>query len=451
MRLLDNSTLVIQRQLEMMNVLIGFEQANRYVIMDPSGNHIGYLAEQEHGVGNAVARQMFKTHRSFTTHVFDKEEKEVLRFHRPFSWINSRIRVYDSVGKDTGYTGSASLQGTSPGSIVSQTSANISSLALRDMRIIGSAEQEWAPLRRKYNMFLARNLEDDPAAQGTPQIASGDLPLISSKAVAVVESDTREVGMLQFARVDEPFLSWDFSLKSEDDRLIGSVNRNFSGFAREIFTDTGLYALRMDSAGTAESQEPVSGMTLDQRAVMLATAVSIDFDYFSRNSGSGGMWPLWMPWFGGGGEAAGGAAAGGAAAGEAGAAGAGTVGAVGETGLAGEAAGAAARGLGSAEGVAVGAGTMAGYEAMQRGREASQQVDEQSPQAGNSDPYLDNPGQHPGDGDVWGQSQDPWAQSGTQEQDPWGKQGGESGGESGGDSGGGDDGGGDWGDWSDLF
>lgn len=27
------------------------------------------------------------------------------------------------------------------------------------------------------------------------------------------------------------------------------------------------------------------GLTLDQRAVMLATAVSVDFDYFSRHSG----------------------------------------------------------------------------------------------------------------------------------------------------------------------
>jgi hypothetical protein len=436
MRLLDNSTLIIQRQLEMMNVLMGFEQANRYVIMDPHGNHIGYLAEQEHGIGNAVVRQMLKTHRSFTTHVFDKEEKEVLRFHRPFSWINSRIRVYDAVGNDAAYTSSNTLQGTSAGSIVSQTSSNISSIPLRDMRIIGSAEQEWAPLRRKYNMFLARSLEDDAAGPNTPQIASGDLPLSSSKAVAVVDGDAREVGMQQFARVDEPFLSWDFSLKSEDSRLIGTVNRNFAGFAREIFTDTGVYALRMDSAGTeAEQSEPVSGMTLDQRAVMLATAVSIDFDYFSRHSSSGvgGMWPMWMPWFGGG------EAAGGVAAGEAGAAGAGAVGAVGESGVAAEA-GAAARGLGSAEGVATGAATMAGYEAMQRGRQS--QADDASPQAGNSDPYLDNPGQQPGapgQEDVWGQTKSPWDESSNAEQDPWGSQGGDDAGGGGGDS--------DWGDW----
>ncbi|CBY01647.1 hypothetical protein LEMA_P004340.1 [Plenodomus lingam JN3] len=459
MRLLDNSTLVVQRQLEMMNVLMGFEQANRYVIMDPHGNHVGYLAERDHGLGNAMARQMFKTHRSFTTHVFDREEREILRFHRPFSWINSRIRVYDAVAADgAAYTHSTSLQGISPDSIVSQTSANISSMPLSDMRIIGSAEQEWGLMRRKYNLFLARNLDDSAAAPGTPQLSSGDLPLSNSKAVAVAEGDSREVGMVQFARVDEPFLSWDFSLMSEDGRLVGSVNRNFAGFAREIFTDTGVYALRMDSAalstepshlisqtneGGKSSMKGYPGMTLDQRAVMLATAVSIDFDYFSRHSGSGGMMPMWMPMWMGGGEAAGGAAAGGAAAGEAGVvgAGAGAIEAAGETGIAG--AGAAARGLGSAEGVATGAATMAGYEAMQRGRGATQ-ADDMSPQA--TDPYqanpVDQPQSPPGQEgeDIWGQKDDPWAQNNNQGQDPWGQQGGsESGGDGGGDS--------DWDDW----
>lgn len=146
----------------------------------------------------------------------------------------------------------------------------------------------------------------------------------------------------QFAAIDEPFLSWDFTLADLNGSLIGSINRNFRGFGREIFTDTGQYILRMDAASpettnisnsevvkrfpkrevqegelissrkaiklykerklelTAEekglvfSGEPirqlverpsVKGLTLDQRAVMLATAVSIDFDYFSHTSG----------------------------------------------------------------------------------------------------------------------------------------------------------------------
>lgn len=129
----------------------------------------------------------------------------------------------------------------------------------------------------------------------------------------------------------------DFSLLTDSTppSLIGSVNRNFAGFGREIFTDTGVYALRMDAASVAaEPQHLISnshkqhsyrvpaavetpestelegvgkpaagrGMTLDERAVMLAAAVSIDFDYFSRHSsamGHGGFMPIGV--FGGGG------------------------------------------------------------------------------------------------------------------------------------------------------
>ena len=77
--ILANSAIVVQRKLELMNVLVGFEQANRYMIMDPQGNHLGYIAERDLGTGNMMARQMFSTHRSFTAHVFDKDGKEVLR------------------------------------------------------------------------------------------------------------------------------------------------------------------------------------------------------------------------------------------------------------------------------------------------------------------------------------------------------------------------------------
>ncbi|KAF2201032.1 Scramblase-domain-containing protein [Delitschia confertaspora ATCC 74209] len=459
MNILDNSAIVVQRQLEMMNVLMGFEQANRYVIMDPHGNHIGYLAEQEHGIGNTLARQMLKTHRSFTTHVFDRHEKEVLRFHRPFSWISSRIRVYDAVGTGSGtYTTSGALQGTSVQAALNQSATQISSIPLNEMRIIGAAEQQWAPLRRKYNLFLARDLSQTPASAEALQLASGELPLSNSKALQVVEGDQRETGFMQFARVDEPFLSWDFTLRSEDNRLVGSVNRNFGGFARELFTDTGVYALRMDAAAlsqgpsntiTKTDDQPVPalsahpGMTLDQRAVMLATAVSIDFDYFSRHSGAGGgmgFFPMWFPMWGG--EAA----AGGAAA-EAGA-----VGAAGEAGIASEA-GAAARGLGAAEVTgagAAGAGTMAGYEAMHRGRdaasqqEAGQEMDPQSPTSGygpsdQSQPHV------PAQEDVWGETQNPWGtnepNTANPDDDFWG---------TGGQGRGGEDGGGDgdgWGDW----
>ena len=77
--ILANSGLVIQRQIEMMNLFLGFEQANRYVILDAQGNHTGYMAEHDGGIGKSLARQTFRTHRPFTAHIFDRTGKEVLR------------------------------------------------------------------------------------------------------------------------------------------------------------------------------------------------------------------------------------------------------------------------------------------------------------------------------------------------------------------------------------
>lgn len=178
------------------------------------------------------------------------------------------------------------------------------------MRAIGEAQQQWAPLRRKYNLFLYRQPPNQKIHRGGRNYSPVKHSLSENQRLQL-SSASQGVGaqFSQFAYVDEPFLSWDFSLRSTDSNLIGSVNRNFTGFGREIFTDTGVYALRMDAAGLAESpqssisttgvahQNPITEMTLDQRAVMLATAVAVDFDYFSRKSGSGGM--MWIPWFGG--------------------------------------------------------------------------------------------------------------------------------------------------------
>lgn len=441
--LLAESGIVVQRQIEMMNVFLGFEQANRYVILDPHGNHIGYMAEHEGGIGRSMGRQLLRTHRAFTTNIFDRHGEEVLRFNRPFSYINSTIRVYDPL--EPGAHSNVKLSSATamqPATDVGPVHT-LSQLPLNAMRIIGEAQSEWAPLRRKYALFLAH-----------------DLPSNSPVDAMSTQKASNAPDMVQFASINEPWLSWDFSLKSASDQLIGSVNRSFRGFAREIFTDTGSYALRMDSAGLdqeAANRHIVSqshqgerayaealgsasktGMTLDQRAVMLATAVTVDYDYFSRQShgGSGMMLPFMM---GGGGE---GAAAGGAAAGTAEAAGAGEVGAA--VGGAGRAVGGAAGAGGIAEGGIAGAGTMAGYEAMQRGMGRDQPppqdapVDDASPQAPSDDGYgaqqpndYQSPqsgfgGEQPPGEDVWGGDKDPWQDS----------QGAAGGGEGGGEGGG---------------
>ncbi|KAJ1972970.1 hypothetical protein H4R35_004383 [Dimargaris xerosporica] len=228
---LANSALVVTRQLEMLNVLVGFEQANKYAIVDPQGNPAGFIAEED-TFANSLSRQFLRTHRQFKATILDKDGNVVLTIHRPFSWINSRIYVKTPNGE-----------------------------------VIGEVHQEWHLWKRRYDLFVR-----------------GD----------------------QFARIDGSFLTWDFDMVDDQGHLISSVNRNFSGFAREIFTDTGQYVLRMDAAAAAlttnPEPQPTRALTLDERAVALACAVTIDIDYFSRHSshGSGGLmpFPIFFPGYG---------------------------------------------------------------------------------------------------------------------------------------------------------
>ncbi|KAI2793846.1 hypothetical protein POX_a00433 [Penicillium oxalicum] len=444
--ILANSGLVVQRQLEMLNFMIGFEQANKYVIMDAGGAHVGYMAEQEKGMANTMARQWFRTHRSFVTHVFDRQMNEVLRFHRPFSWINSRIKVYDPLGQGSSFSNSSASSSTaSPVAIQPifppPSDARVSPLDFAQMRVIGEAQQQWAPLRRKYNLFTFHPSPNVDTDMGTYKFPLAESGLSQQQQLQVAQGSPDGQGEFnQFAYVNEPFLSWDFSLLSAENRMIGSVNRNFAGFAREIFTDTGMYALRMDAAGqgsetSAGQAHHTPGMTLDQRAVMLATAVSIDFDYFSRHSGSGGFgfMPLWFPGFGG--EAAAGGAAAGEAAGAAGGAAAGGA-AAGEAGALGEvASGALGRGAGVAGDVAAGvagAGAMAGYDAMHRGMSGGQAPESpasSAPGQANVPPSDQQMSEQPSrPEDIWAEEspQHPWGED--EFQDPWGNDGSDEGG-----------------------
>jgi hypothetical protein len=62
-RILSEPSLVVVRQLEMMNVFLGFEQANRYRLVNAKGEDVGFLAEQEGGFGTSIGRQLLRGHR----------------------------------------------------------------------------------------------------------------------------------------------------------------------------------------------------------------------------------------------------------------------------------------------------------------------------------------------------------------------------------------------------
>jgi hypothetical protein len=301
--ILSQPSLVVVRQIEMMNVFLGFEQANRYRLVNAHGQDVGFLAEQEGGFGRSIGRQLMRGHRrtfgfllyasfadqdilaAFSCVVMDTAGDVVLRVERPFSFINSRISI--SKGED----------------------------ATSHSNKIGEVQQIWHPYRRKYALFQRYTEEDHASAPPLDQAHVAD-----TKSMTVFK-ENEEASFSQFANVDARLLAWDFYLQNEQGQVLASVNRNFMGFGREIFTDTGQYVLRFDrqvadqeiatrldkgvgineelqkvAAENKEAKELVvadnageseRSLTLDQRAILLAAAVTIDIDYFSRHGGGG--------------------------------------------------------------------------------------------------------------------------------------------------------------------
>ena len=55
--------------------------------------------------------------------------------------------------------------------------------------------------------------------------------------------------------------------------LVASINRNFRGLGRELFTDTGQYVIRFDSAGTELQLPPGSTANLQGQSLIMPDAV----------------------------------------------------------------------------------------------------------------------------------------------------------------------------------
>eukprot|EP01113_Clastostelium_recurvatum_P037294 TRINITY_DN5432_c0_g2_i2.p1 TRINITY_DN5432_c0_g2~~TRINITY_DN5432_c0_g2_i2.p1 ORF type:complete len:437 (-),score=163.23 TRINITY_DN5432_c0_g2_i2:124-1434(-) len=215
-RLLNNSLLVVQRELEWGNIILGFEQANKYSLRNEQGVAVGYIAEELGGITKTIVRNVLTTNRAFKATIFDDAGKVLFTVRRPVHVISSTMYVYNPIGEE-----------------------------------IGQIFQRFHVLRRKYDIYLQKK---------------------------------------QIAEIDMPMLSWDFVLKDEEGGPLASVNKDWTNLTKELFTDASQYVVRMDAL-----QDSTRPLTLDERAIVLATAITIDFDYFSRHSGSGvGILPYAM-------------------------------------------------------------------------------------------------------------------------------------------------------------
>ncbi|CAK9325050.1 unnamed protein product [Citrullus colocynthis] len=218
--LLARSNLLITRDIEWANLVLGFEQENRYAIVDVCypQSPVGFIREQS----NIIARQLLRLRRPFVAYITDAMGNEFFRVRRPFWWLTSSI--YAEI----------------------------------DGKEIGVVHRRWHLWRRVYDLYL---------------------------------------GNKQFAVVENPgFWNWTFTLKDIDGKVLAEVDRDWRGFGFEIFTDAGQYVIRFGASDPVSRTGPARGvqelevarpLTLSERAVALALAVSLDNDYFSRHGGWG--------------------------------------------------------------------------------------------------------------------------------------------------------------------
>ncbi|XP_050915736.1 altered inheritance rate of mitochondria protein 25 [Lathyrus oleraceus] len=160
----------------------------------------------------------------------------------------------------------------------------------------------------RFQVYVSQELEQDP-----PDVVDIRVPMrrrirfnyVEIPAIGVVHRRWHlwrrlydlYLGNKQFAVVENPGLwNWTFTLKDIDGEVLAQVDRDWRGFGFEILTDAGQYVIRFGGSdpsskiGLANAIQDLDvrrPLTLAERAVAVALAISLDNDYFSRHGGWG--------------------------------------------------------------------------------------------------------------------------------------------------------------------
>lgn len=94
--------LYVQQKKNWSEILIDFEAANRYAVLNEEQDILGMVAEEGTGLGHVIKRWILRSHRGFEASVVENDGSLVLRLSRAFFFFFSDIFVTDAHGKSLG-------------------------------------------------------------------------------------------------------------------------------------------------------------------------------------------------------------------------------------------------------------------------------------------------------------------------------------------------------------
>lgn len=224
----DFDTFIIDHKIDINNVIFDIKTRAKYSITGPNNEYLGHIEERSRGTLGLVARQATNLNRAFNIDVFNPQGQVLITAKRSFQFITSKVLIIHN-----GY-------------------------------IIGKSVEKFTLLKRKYDLFIAKK----------------PIPM---------DSKPSDDMFTKFGEINAPPIIYNFPIKNDKSNIIASIDRKWSGVATEFFTDGGVYVIRTgEHSGIQEmyKKKPtyLERMPWEYKAILLGCAISIDFDYFDRNS-----------------------------------------------------------------------------------------------------------------------------------------------------------------------
>ncbi|OWA53027.1 Phospholipid scramblase 2 [Hypsibius exemplaris] len=197
--------LLVSQKVELFEVMTGFETNNKYAVLNALGQQIYYAKEDN----DFCTRQCFGKMRPFDMSILDNFQREVIHINRPFACMHC---CYPCCLQTMEVTASGAP--------------------------IGYIEQEWSlctPLFR----------------------------ILNAKRETVLKIEGPIITCSCFGNVDFQVLSADGQTQ------VGKISKQWSGLARELFTDADNFGI----------QFPID-LSVEVKATLLAANFLIDFMYF---------------------------------------------------------------------------------------------------------------------------------------------------------------------------